>query len=92
MDFDSDDDDTTVSCHSVSCHSVSGDDVDICQPFYDNIGPKGDDSVEHFYFDEDDDFLPKDHPFFHPSNLPCVQELLRDSQKRSNFSHLDPKL
>ena len=45
-------------------------------------------TVEYiFEIDEDDDFLPKDHPFFHPSNLDCIQELIKNSQK-SDYSHL----
>ena len=89
---DSDDDENTTSCHSVLSHSVSDDDDDMCQPSYDNVGPEGDEFAECYYLDDDDEFLPKYHLFYHQSNLPRVQELLRDSQKRSDFSHLDPDL
>ena len=90
IESDSDDD---TACHIDSCHSVCDDGVNNCQPSfdYDNFGPEGDEFAECYYLD-DDEFLPKELPFYHQSNLPCVQELLRDSQKRSNFSHLDPDL
>ena len=61
---------------------MTDDDVKICFPSCDNFGPERIDHDEHpCDVNKDDDFLPKDHPFFHPSNLDHVQELIKNSQK-----------
>ena len=42
------------------------------------------------YLDESEDYLPKEHPFYDPSNLTLIQELLKESKTSRDFSHLSP--
>ena len=40
--------------------------------------------------DDDNDMIPEGHPIYHPSNLNNIQQLLNNSERRSDF--LDPEL